>query len=86
MKRKEFLILVLILISIILCHHKCKCTAIESDQYCIGNICLPYDIQNNSINKSNLTKLLKVDFIDLKIHYVNDLESTFTSSFEIGNS
>ena len=85
MKRKEFLILVLI-ISIILCHHKCKCTAIESDQYCIGNICLPYDIQNNSINKSNLTKLLKVDFIDLKILYVNDLESTFTSSFEIGNS
>ena len=85
MKRKEFLILVLI-ISIILCHYKCKCTAIESDQYCIGNICLPYDIQNNSINKSNLTKLLKVDFIDLKILYVNDLESTFTSSFEIGNS
>ena len=86
MKRKEFLILVLILISNILCHHKCKCTAIESDQYCIGNICLPYDIQNNSINKSNLTKLLRVDFIDLKILYVNDLESTFTSSFEIGNS
>ena len=85
MKRKEFLILVLI-ISIILCHYKRKCTAIESDQYCIGNICLPYDIQNNSINKSNLTKLLKVDFIDLKILYVNDLESTFTSSFEIGNS
>ena len=76
----------MILISINSCHHKCKCTAIESDQYCIGNICLPYDIQNNSINKSNLTKLLKVDFIDLKIHYVNDLESTFTSSFEIGNS
>ena len=84
MKRKEFLIMVLIII--LLCHHRCKSTAIESDQYCIGNICLPYDIQNNSINKSNLTKLLKVDFIDLKILYVNDLESTFTSSFEIGNS
>ena len=84
MNRKEFLILVMIII--LLCHHKCKCTAIESNQYCIGNICLPYDIQNNSINKSNLTKLLRVDFIDLKILYVNDLESTFTSSFEIGNS
>ena len=85
MKRKKLLILLII---ILLCHHTCKCTATsESDQYCIGNICLPpYDIQNTTIStKANLTKLLKVDFIDLKILYVNDLKSTFTSSFEIGN-